>query len=235
MPDTLTGNSTSDPALIEDLDDDNDGLLDLDEIANGTEPLNPDTDGDGYCDGSGTAESCIVGDVFPLDENEWFDTDGDGTGNEADLDDDGDGYNDTVEVAEGSDPLNFTSIPLDTDGDKIPDSTDTDDDNDGYNDTEDAYPLDEERWETEEVESSGDQKDTGRSPTELCCWALLLLLLLLVPLLKRRYDNSLVYNPSEIEYTIGDDDTKIRMVPSLHEYTKTVSYTHLTLPTKRIV
>ena len=66
MPDTLNGNSTSEPPLVEDLDDDNDGLLDLDEIANGTEPLNPDTDGDGYCDGSGTVESCIAGDVFPL-------------------------------------------------------------------------------------------------------------------------------------------------------------------------
>ncbi len=91
MPDTLTGESTSDPPLVEDLDDDNDGLLDLDEIANGTEPLNPDTDGDGYCDGSGTAESCIAGDVFPLDVSEWFDTDDDGTGNNADTDDDNDG------------------------------------------------------------------------------------------------------------------------------------------------
>ncbi|SVC53368.1 uncharacterized protein METZ01_LOCUS306222, partial [marine metagenome] len=74
MPDTLNGESTSEPPLVEDLDDDNDGLLDLDEIANGTEPLNPDTDGDGYCDGSVTVGSCIAGDVFPLDENEWFDT-----------------------------------------------------------------------------------------------------------------------------------------------------------------
>ena len=51
MPDTLNGESTSEPPLVEDLDDDNDGLLDLDEIANGTDPLDPDTDGDGYCDG----------------------------------------------------------------------------------------------------------------------------------------------------------------------------------------
>ncbi|MDP6334593.1 MAG: hypothetical protein QF479_08180, partial [Candidatus Poseidoniaceae archaeon] len=199
MPDTLNGTSTSEPALIEDLDDDNDGLFDLDEIANGTERLNPDTDGDGYCDGSVTVGSCIAGDVFPLDENEWFDTDGDGTGNNADTDDDNDGlndtteassdpvtnstnpdtdgdgycdgpvnitdvcdatdafptdetewldtdgdeignnadpdddndgYNDTMELSEGSEPLDSESIPLDTDGDKIPDSTDTDDDND---------------------------------------------------------------------------------------------------------
>ena len=37
-----------------------------------------DKDGDGYYDGD---------DAFPRDENEWFDTDGDGTGNNADLDD----------------------------------------------------------------------------------------------------------------------------------------------------
>ena len=33
-----------------DLDDDNDGVSDVDEIANGTDPLNPDTDGDGIGD-----------------------------------------------------------------------------------------------------------------------------------------------------------------------------------------
>ena len=35
----------------EDLDDDNDGLSDLDEAARGTDPRDPDTDGDGVCDG----------------------------------------------------------------------------------------------------------------------------------------------------------------------------------------
>ena len=60
MPDNLTGPSTSDPALVEDPDDDNDGLTDIEEDANGngtldageTNPLDPDTDDDGYCDGS---------------------------------------------------------------------------------------------------------------------------------------------------------------------------------------
>jgi len=54
----------------------------------------------------------------------------------------------------------------------------------------------------------------------MCCWALLLLLLLLFPLGKKRYDNSLVYDPHEINYVIGDNESKIRAVPSLHEYTK---------------
>ena len=76
-----------------DIDDDNDGLTDELESELGTSSSNPDTDGDGYCDGSVTVGSCIAGDAFPLDENEWFDTDGDGTGNNADTDDDNDGPN----------------------------------------------------------------------------------------------------------------------------------------------
>jgi len=446
MPDTLNGNSTSEPALIEDLDDDNDGLLDLDEIANGTNLLNPDTDGDGYCDGTVTVGVCIAGDVFPLDENEWFDTDedgtgnnadtdddgdglsdvnetssdpatdqlkadtdddgycdgfvtivdvcvatdtfpidatewfdadgdgtgdnadldddndglsdvnetssdpatnstnpdtdgdgycdglvnvtdicvatdtfptnitewldtdGDGTGNNADTDDDGDGYNDTVEVAEGSDPLSSESTPLDTDGDKIPDSTDTDDDNDGFDDGADVFPTNSAEWFDTDGDGTGDNADTDddgdglsdldeiangtnpllvdtdadtipdnfdpsptdpdgdadgdgildrdeynpnsttgnpadtdgdgqndmlqalasesntswsdRSWKEMCCWALLLLLLLLFPLGKKRYDNSLIYQPNKIHYVIGDNESKLRAVPSLHEYTK---------------
>jgi ELWxxDGT repeat protein len=423
MPDTLNGTSTSEPALIEDLDDDNDSLLDLDEIANGTEPLNPDTDGDGYCDGSVTVGSCIAGDVFPLDENEWFDTDGDGTGNNADtdddndglndtteassdpvtnstnpdtdgdgycdgpvsitdvcdatdafptdgnewndndndgtgdnadldddndgldditeassdpatnstnpdtdgdgycdglvnitdicvatdtfpttatewfdtdgdgtgnnadLDDDGDGYNDTMEISEGSDPLDSENIPLDTDGDFDPDSTDLDDDNDGFDDADDAFPTNSAEWLDTDDDGTGNNADTDddndgipdnwdpmpvdpdgdfdkdgildrdeykpnadgepadadadgkndmlqalasgsntsssdRSWKEMCCWVLLLLLLLLFPLGKKRYDNSLVYDPHEINYVIGDNESKIRAVPSLHEYTK---------------
>ena len=37
--------------LVEDQDDDNDGSSDLDEVARGTDPRDPDTDGDGVCDG----------------------------------------------------------------------------------------------------------------------------------------------------------------------------------------
>ena len=70
------------------------------------------------------------------------------------------------------------------------------------------------------VASTNTSSSDERNWTELCCWALLLLLLLLIPLLKRQYDNSLVYDPNHIEYAINDDDAKIRMVPSLHEYTK---------------
>ncbi|MDC0341109.1 putative Ig domain-containing protein [Candidatus Poseidoniaceae archaeon] len=59
-PDTLNPPSNSDPALVEDFDDDGDGIEDVNEsnsgINNGpndpgTDPLDPDTDGDGICDG----------------------------------------------------------------------------------------------------------------------------------------------------------------------------------------
>ena len=292
-----------------DSDDDNDGLDDIVEDANGngtvdegeTDPLDPDTDDDGYCDGpvNVTINEVLICEVedrdgdgiaddfdaFPDDINEWEDTDGDEIGNNADPDDDGDGYNDTVEVAEGSDPLNFTSTPLDTDGDFDPDSTDPDDDDDGFDDGDDVFPTNSAEWLDTDDDGTGNNADTdddgdgipdnwdpmpvdpdgdfdkdgildrdeykpnadgepadtdgdgvndmlqdvasGSSTSssdsswrETCCWILLLLLLLLIPLLKKRYDNSLVYDPREIEYTIGDNDTKIRMVPSLHEYTK---------------
>lgn len=69
----------------------------------------PDSDGDGIPDET---------DAFPDDPNEWLDTDGDGTGNNADTDDDGDGMPDEWEIRYGLDPL-F-------------DDADEDPDNDGY-------------------------------------------------------------------------------------------------------
>ena len=75
-PDTLPADYDGDndsirapPGLTEDLDDDNDGMSDEDEILNGTEPLNPDTDGDGFCDGiNAVAGVCFAGpDPYPND------------------------------------------------------------------------------------------------------------------------------------------------------------------------
>jgi hypothetical protein len=60
------------------------------------------------------------------------DNDRDGIGNLTDDDDDNDGYPDTMELGEGTDPLNTTSRPPDNDGDFTPDSMDLDDDNDGW-------------------------------------------------------------------------------------------------------
>ena len=97
-----------------------------------------DTDGDGVVD---------TVDAFPLDSNESVDTDGDGTGNNADTDDDGDGVLDTVDAF----PLD-SSESVDTDGDGTGNNADTDDDDDGVVDTADAFPLD----SNESVDTDGD-------------------------------------------------------------------------------
>ncbi|MDA8864188.1 hypothetical protein N9I05_03945, partial [Pseudomonadales bacterium] len=77
-------------------DDDNDGLTDDEEIELGTNPLVPDSDGDGVNDPN---------DEFPLDATESVDSDRDGIGNNADLDDDNDGFSDEQEELDGTDPL----------------------------------------------------------------------------------------------------------------------------------
>lgn len=82
---------------IADKDDDNDGIDDNDEEKNGTDPLNSDSDGDGVIDGK---------DPFPLDLNEWQDTDKDGIGNNTDTDDDNDGIPDESDKF----PLNKSPI-----------------------------------------------------------------------------------------------------------------------------
>ena len=118
----------------QDLDDDNDGLTDEEELAIGTDTLDADTDNDNVDD---------LPDAFPLDPDEWADTDGDGQGDNADLDDDGDGYLDEDELICGADSLNPGNLPLDYDGDFIPDCIDPDDDNDGCNDEDDQLPFNE--------------------------------------------------------------------------------------------
>ena len=63
----------------------------------GLNPLTPDTDGDGGTDGQ---------DAFPAEASETLDTDGDGIGNNADIDDDGD------KIADADlDPLDATVPP----------------------------------------------------------------------------------------------------------------------------
>lgn len=127
------GNSNTDTMVVTVLTDtDGDGIPD---------ETDPDDDNDGVPDDE---------DDFPFDPDEWEDTDGDGTGNNADTDDDNDGFLDEWEIFLGTDPLDFTDMPLDTDGDGIPDGDanntqswmDTDDDNDGVLDDDDPAPLD---------------------------------------------------------------------------------------------
>ncbi|MBT8090061.1 MAG: OmpA family protein, partial [Gammaproteobacteria bacterium] len=93
-------------------DSDNDGITDGDEIANGTDPNNPDSDGDGIPDGS-----------------ENTDADSDGINDGLDTDSDNDGIPDAIEA--GPTP----AMPIDSDNDGMPDFVDTDSDNDGIPDS----------------------------------------------------------------------------------------------------
>lgn len=88
--------------LSSDLDSDSDGLTDITELTVGTDPINPDSDGDGVGDAK---------DLFPNNVAESVDTDGDGIGNNADNDDDDDGLLDAVEIVNGTDPLDFDTLP----------------------------------------------------------------------------------------------------------------------------
>lgn len=89
---------------IADNDDDGDGLTDAEEENIKTDPLNPDTDGDTYNDKE---------DAFPLNPDEWLDTDADKLGNNKDTDDDNDGIPDT----EDDFPLNKGPVIKFTDED----------------------------------------------------------------------------------------------------------------------
>ncbi|MFH1716549.1 MAG: thrombospondin type 3 repeat-containing protein, partial [Planctomycetota bacterium] len=80
-------------------DDNNNGVPDFEEL---------DLDGDGV-----DRAKSVPWDAFPLDPKEWKDTDGDGTGDNADLDDDNDGFSDREEKKYGTDPLDSLSFPAD--------------------------------------------------------------------------------------------------------------------------
>ena len=163
----------------EDTDDDGDGQSDEDELACGSDPLDPnststDTDEDNSpdCvdtddDGDGIADE---EDEFPLDENEDTDTDGDGTGNNADTDDDGDGQTDEHETTCGSDPLDADSISPDTDGDGIPDcidsEDDTDTDGDGIPDVTDNDDDGDGQTDEDELECGSDPLDATSLSTD---------------------------------------------------------------------
>ncbi|MBI2041459.1 MAG: hypothetical protein HYT20_00380 [Candidatus Nealsonbacteria bacterium] len=121
-----------------DTDDDNDGLTDGQEIALGTDSLDPDSDGDRVRDGI---------DIFPLDAKEWRDSDQDGLGDNQDSDNDNDGLENDEEIfVYGTNPLNS-----DSDNDRLSDKEEVnlgtnalaaDTDKDGVIDSEDKFPLD---------------------------------------------------------------------------------------------
>jgi hypothetical protein len=95
-------------------------------------------------------------DAFPLDRNEWLDTDLDGVGNNADIDDDNDGFADTYEIANNLDPL---VANLDIDNDGIANDIDSDIDGDGMLNNMDAFPLDSNEQIDSDSDGVGDNAD----------------------------------------------------------------------------
>ena len=101
------------------LNPDNDGLTNIQEFQNATEPNNPDTDGDGMLDGWEVANS-----LNPLFEDSQEDPDNDGLSNLGESqqgtnpnnpDSDGDWVSDGVEVTNGTDPNDPSDLtPLGT-------------------------------------------------------------------------------------------------------------------------
>jgi len=128
-------NLTDSDTVVDDDDEDEDGLPTLIEDVNNngivdpgeTDPTNADTDNDGVVDGR---------DAFPLDQEEAFDTDSDGIGNNEDDDDDGDGVLDVFDAF----PLD-PSEDTDTDGDGIGDNSDGDIDGDDIPNEMDPNPY----------------------------------------------------------------------------------------------
>ena len=75
---------------------------------------NVDIDGDGVDNNE---------DAFPRNPREWLDTDHDGIGNNADTDDDNDGISDSLERANGLNPLNASDAQADFDNDGFSNAT----------------------------------------------------------------------------------------------------------------
>ena len=164
---------------IEDSDMDGDQLPNLDEGDIGSDPLDEDTDDDGFIDGI---------DKFPLDPLEWYDSDGDGCGDNSDdfpsdssecLDSDNDGYGDNTDAF----PDDFTEW-IDTDGDGFGDNRDAcpkvlgysysplgcpDRDGDGYSDETDLFPNDPDDWSDYDGDGVGDNTDLF--PNDSTDWA----------------------------------------------------------------
>ncbi|MDC1392377.1 gliding motility-associated C-terminal domain-containing protein, partial [Flavobacteriaceae bacterium] len=157
----IDGTNSKDP-LDYPRDEDNDGLTNNQEEDLGTDPNNPDTDGDGIGDAN---------DPTPLNPGASGDTDGDGIIDALDPDDDDDGYTDVIEIAEGSNPKDSNSTPEDQDQDNFTDDqeaaagtdpNDPDSDDDGILDGADDFPLDPNRSE----DTDGDGIDNTIDPDD---------------------------------------------------------------------
>ncbi len=113
--------NTGDPRMDANADPDLDGLTNLEEAAQGTDPFQPDTDGDGMDDGWETRygfDPCTHNSQTErTDDDANADPDGDGLTNAEECawgtnpgspDSDGDGVTDNAEIAQNSDPAEPT-------------------------------------------------------------------------------------------------------------------------------
>jgi hypothetical protein len=151
----------TDDCNIEDMDDDEDGLDDVDDDCPTDSGEQIDTDGDGWCDNSDADDDndgvYDFNDAMPLDANETMDFDGDLIGDNADPDDDNDGCLDEDDDL----PFDDTSCD-DFDGDGVGDEFDPDDDGDNVMDVDDPFPLDGSAWA--DNDGDGDPDVTGDPP-----------------------------------------------------------------------
>lgn len=135
----------------QDVDDDNDGVIDSEDLFPLDASESADFDMDGIGDNADTDDDNDgvpdLQDAFSRDPNENNDNDNDGLGDNADTDDD----NDSVIDSQDAFPFD-PSETIDSDADGIGDNADEDDDNDGGLDVNDAFPLD----PTETIDSDGD-------------------------------------------------------------------------------
>ena len=129
-----------------DADSDDDGLIDGWEAMWGTDPLDPNTDGDGWND----YEECIVYGTNPNDDDtdgdgridgvgneDGSDSDGDGAINAADFDSDNDGLTDSQEDFNENGVWDWTDTGRPIEGETDPTSYDTD--GDGFSDGYEVY------------------------------------------------------------------------------------------------
>ena len=147
IPDVVEEEQGTDP---ENSDSDGDGIDDNTEADNGTDPSNPDSDGDGIDDGteadSGTDPSNPDSDGDGLSDGEEADNGTDPNSGDTD----GDGLSDADEETSGTDPSN-----PDSDGDGLHDGDEADSGTDPSNPDSDGDGIDD-----------GTEVDNGTDPNE---------------------------------------------------------------------
>jgi cysteine-rich repeat protein len=154
---TLT--SPTEGSVCAELDTDEDGVSDPDELALGTDPENPDTDGDGYGDQQEVDDPDAPHDsdgdgLIDALEPSGQDTDGDGDEDPFDPDDDGDGLPTADELDLGTDPLD-----PDTDGGGLTDGEEVDAGSDPLDPADDQAGDDDDSASPDDDDSAGPDDD----------------------------------------------------------------------------